>query len=52
VTIDAGLHATGSQLTCLHSTAAAQIGSHVTVEARNGKAVQITVPPAGFLAFA
>jgi hypothetical protein len=52
VTIDAGLHAAGSQLTCLHSTAAPQIGSHVTVEARNGRAVQITVPPAGFVAFA
>ncbi len=52
VTIDNRLHATGSQLTCLHSTSAAQIGSLVSVEARNGKAVQITVPPAGFVAFA
>ena len=52
VTIDNGLHATGSQLTCLHSTSVAQIGSLVSVEARNGKAVQITVPAAGFVAFA
>ena len=52
VTIDNGLHAAGSQLTCLHSTDAAQIGSVATVEARNGKAVQITVPAAGFVAFA
>jgi glycosidase len=52
VTIDAGIHATGSHLACLHSTDSAQIGSNVTVEARNGKAVQITVPPAGFVAFA
>jgi glycosidase len=52
VTIDAGLHATGSHLTCLYSTSAAQLGSAVAVEARNGKAVQITVPPAGFVALA
>jgi len=52
VTIDNGLHATGSQLTCLHSTDAAQIGSTVAVEPRNGKAVRITVPAAGFVAFA
>jgi len=51
VTIDNGLHATGGHLTCLHSTNAAQIGSTVTVEARNGKAVQLTVPAAGFVAF-
>ena len=52
VTIDNGLHATGSQLTCLHSTSVAQIGNLVSIEARNGKAVQITVPAAGFVAFA
>jgi glycosidase len=52
VTIDAGLHETGSHLTFLYSTAAGQIGNNVTVEARNGKAVQITVPPAGFVALA
>jgi hypothetical protein len=52
VTIDNGLHATGSHLTCLHSTDSAQIGSTATIEARNGKAVQITVPAAGFVAFA
>ena len=51
VTIDNGLHAAGSQLTCLHSTDAAQIGSAAAVEARNGKAVRITVPAAGFVAF-
>ncbi len=52
VTIDNGLHAAGSHLTCLHSTDSAQVGSTATVEARNGKAVQITVPAAGFVAFA
>jgi glycosidase len=52
VTIDNGLHAASSRLTCLHSTSSAQIGSTVTVGARNGKAVQLTVPAAGFVAFA
>jgi glycosidase len=52
VTIDNGLHAPGTQLTCLYSTKAAQIGSTVDVEPRNGKAVQLTVPAAGFVAFA
>jgi hypothetical protein len=52
VTIDDGLHAAGSRLSCLYSTSAAQIGSSVAVEPRNGKAVQLTVPAAGFVAFA
>ncbi|HEX5766488.1 MAG TPA: hypothetical protein VFY27_13060, partial [Woeseiaceae bacterium] len=52
VTIDNGLHAPGTQLTCLYSTNAAQIGSIVDIEPRNGKAVQLTVPAAGFVAFA
>jgi hypothetical protein len=52
VTIDNGLHAAGSLLTCLYSTTAAQIGTTVAVEARNGKAIQLTVPAAGFVAYA
>lgn len=52
VTIDDGLHAAGSRLTCLYSTDASQIGSTLQVEPRNGKAVQLTVPAAGFVAFA
>ena len=48
VTIDDGLHNVGEQLTCLYSTDVAQIGSKVDVAARNGKAVWLTVPPAGF----
>lgn len=52
VTIDDGLHAAGSLVTCLHSTDPAQIGGSLTVESRNGKSVLITVPPAGFVAFA
>jgi glycosidase len=52
VTIDYNLHQTGSVLKCLYSTDAQQIGQSVTVEARNGKAVLITVPSAGFVIFA
>ena len=51
VTIDNDLHCAGDGLTCLYSTDAAQIGQSVTVEARNGKAVLITVPAAGLVIF-
>jgi hypothetical protein len=51
VTIDNRLHAAGDKLTCLHSTDPAQLGGSTTVEARNGKAVLVSVPPAGFVAF-
>jgi hypothetical protein len=51
-TIDDGLHAAGDELRCLYSTDRAQVGQAVTIEARNGKAVQLTVPPAGFAAYA
>ncbi|MEZ4860284.1 MAG: alpha-amylase family glycosyl hydrolase [Caldilineaceae bacterium] len=50
-TIDATLHQPGEQLTCLYATDPAQIGSQVTVEPRNGLAVQLTVPAAGFMIF-
>lgn len=52
VTVDDGLHAAESQLTCLYSTEAAQAGGTITVKPRNGKAVEITVPAAGFVVFA
>jgi hypothetical protein len=52
VTIDAGLHAAGSRLTCLYSTDATQIGGLLQVEARNGRAVEVTLPPAGFAMYA
>jgi hypothetical protein len=48
VTIDAGLHDAGSQLTCMYSTDPTQIGSLSAVEARNGRAVEVTLPAAGF----
>jgi hypothetical protein len=52
VTIDHALHATGEQLTCLYSTDPAQIEGTLTIEARNGRAVQLTVPAAGFVIYA
>jgi glycosidase len=51
VTIDSDLHAAGDRLTCLYSTDATAIGRPVAVEARNGKAVSLTVPAAGFVVY-
>lgn len=51
VTVDFGLNEVGDELTCLYSTDANQIGTKVEVEARNGKAIRITVPAAGFVVF-
>jgi len=51
VTIDNSLHNTGNKLKCIYSTDKGQIDQDVTVEARNGKSVLITVPPAGFVIF-
>jgi glycosidase len=51
VTIDNDLHAAGDRLTCLYSTRFGQIGQTVAVEPRNGKAVSLTVPPAGFAVY-
>lgn len=50
-TIDDDLHAAGSRLTCLYSTKSSEIGQTIPVEARNGKAVFLTVPPAGFVVY-
>jgi len=47
VTVDAELHRVGERLTCVYSTDPGQRGAVVTVEARNGRAVLLTVPPAG-----
>lgn len=52
VTIDDALHAAGTTLAYRYSTDPAQIGQTVEVEPRNGKAVRVTVPPAGFVALA
>jgi glycosidase len=51
VTVDNDLHDAGSQLTCLYSSDGAEIGQKVTVEARNGKAVLLTAPTAGFVVY-
>lgn len=51
VTIDAALHADAGALTCLYSTDAAQIDATTPVEARNGKAVRISVPAGGFVIY-
>lgn len=51
VTVDDGLHTEGEVLTCRCSTDAAQEGEAVPVARRNGKAVRITVPAAGFVAY-
>lgn len=51
VTIDDFLHQAGDTLTCVFSTRPADVGTAVAAAARNGKAIQITVPPAGFVAY-
>jgi glycosidase len=51
VTIDAALHAEAAFLTCLYSTDPTQIGTTTAIEARNGKAVRIGIPPGGFVAY-
>jgi glycosidase len=51
VTIDNGLHQSGDLLRCVYATAVTDIGKTVTVEARNGKAVHLTVPAAGFVIY-
>jgi glycosidase len=52
VTIDnSGLHQPGQALTCIYSTDANQIGQSSPVESKNGKAVLLTVPAAGFVIY-
>lgn len=51
VTIDASLHKPDDKLKCIYSTDAAQINTQVTVERRNGRAVLLTVPSAGFVIY-
>jgi glycosidase len=52
VTIDARLHAAGDKLRYTYSTDPAKVGSPVSIEGRNGLAVSVTVPPAGFVILA
>ncbi|GAA3457098.1 alpha-amylase family glycosyl hydrolase [Dactylosporangium matsuzakiense] len=51
VTVDNDLHAEGDLLTCRYSSEPAFAGGRVSVSARNGKAVQLTVPPAGIVIY-
>ena len=51
VTIDNDLHQAGDKLTCLYSTNGGEIGQTSGVEARNGKAVSLTMPAAGFVVY-
>jgi hypothetical protein len=51
VTIDNDRHAAGDKLRCLYSTDNTEIGNTILVAARNGKAVNLTVPPGGFVIY-
>ena len=51
VTIDDTLHQGGELLTCIYSTESNQVGLDTKVELRNGKAVLLTVPAAGFVIY-
>lgn len=51
VTIDNSLHQAGENVQCLYSTDPALTGGTLTVQARNGKAVLLTVPAAGFVLY-
>lgn len=51
VTVDDDLHAEGDRLRCLYSSDRAAEGSSVAVEARNGKAVALTVAPGGVVVY-
>ena len=46
VTVDAGLHAAGAKLSCLHRSGGAT--APVPVEERNGRAICVELPPGGF----
>ncbi len=51
VTVDNALHPAGGHMRCLFSTDPVQQGTTVTVSARNGSALRISVPPAGFVVY-
>jgi glycosidase len=51
ITIDDTLHQGGELLTCIYSTDSRQVGQETKVEPRNGKAVLLTVPAAGFVIY-
>jgi hypothetical protein len=51
VTIDASLHKPNEKLKCIYSTDPAQISTEAIIEPRNGLAVFLTVPTAGFVIY-
>ena len=51
VPIDETLHQDGELLTCIYSTDSKQVGLDTKVDPRNGKAVLLTVPAAGFVIY-
>ena len=51
VTIDSEMHSLSDGLTCRFSTAPADEGHIARVEARNGLAISLTVPPGGFVVY-
>ena len=51
VTIDASLHTIDDKLKCVYSTDPGQLGAEISIEHRNGLAVPLTVPPAGFVIY-
>lgn len=51
VTIDNRLNQVGDTFKCIYSTDSTQIGRTTSVEARNGKAILVTVPAAGLVIF-
>ncbi|MCI9870569.1 alpha-amylase family glycosyl hydrolase [Arthrobacter humicola] len=52
VTIDSGLHRPGDEYAYVYSTDAAKLGFQIAALARNGLAIEIEVPPAGFVILA
>jgi glycosidase len=52
VTTDTHLHQLEDPLTCIYSTEASDIGKVTRVKEKNGKAVFLEVPPAGFVIYA
>jgi hypothetical protein len=50
VRIDAGLHGEGDVLTCLYPKDGS-VARGVPVESRNGRAVHLTMPAAGFVIY-
>jgi hypothetical protein len=49
--VDHRLNPPGRTLTCLLSSDSSQTGTPAVVEARNGSAIAVTVPPAGFVVY-